>query len=214
MHANERESPICNLQSSIFNLQSLPPLFLASASPRRRQLLRRMGLRFKVLKPTVDESGTWRSPREHAIRLAEMKARAVAPPVRKGIIIAVDTIVVLGREIMGKPMNRADARRMIKALAGRTHRVIGGLCLLRQPDGRTLLACEETKVQFRRLSPAEIDAYVATDEPYDKAGAYAIQGQAGFFVERIEGDYFNVVGLPVARLLKLLQTLSRRSSKS
>jgi septum formation protein len=111
---------------------------------------------------------------------------------------------------LGKPANKADARRMLRALSGRTHEVISGVCLLRKPGGRKLLAAETTRVKFRRLSRQEIEDYVSTREPYDKAGAYAIQGRAGFFVERIEGDYFNVVGLPVALILCLLRKAGRR----
>jgi septum formation protein len=179
-------------------------LYLASQSPRRRQLLRRLGLKFSVVKPDVTEDGPHRTPREFAVRLAELKARSVLPRVSKGLILGVDTIVVLGSRILGKPRNKADARRMLRALSGRTHRVVSGMCLLEVPSMCCRKAAEVSRVTFRHLAAREIESYIATREPYDKAGAYAIQGQAGFFVERIEGDYFNIVGLPVARLLKLL----------
>jgi len=213
----------------------LPMLYLASQSPRRRQLLCQLGVRFKVLRledveaepelpgdgpaggvvpsarlrrhrrsSAVPASGR-PTPRQFAVRLAERKARSVEHRVERGIILGVDTIVVVGRRILGKPEDPADARRMLKLLSGRTHQVISGICLLERPSGRCRLASEVSRVRFRRLAPQEIESYVATREPYDKAGAYAIQGQAGFFVERIEGDYFNIVGLPVARLLKLLE---------
>jgi len=182
-------------------------LFLASKSPRRRALLRQMGIPFRVLISNAYESVASRSPRRFAIRVAERKVMAVAPKVNSGVILGVDTIVRLGHRIMGKPASRADARRMLQALSGRTHEVISGVCLVRKPGGRKLLAAETTKVKFRRLSRREIEDYLLTREPYDKAGAYAIQGRAGFFIERIEGDYFNVVGLPVALMLRLFRRI-------
>jgi len=193
-------------------------LFLASKSPRRRQLLRQAGLRFRVMVSNVHEEIAAPNPTRYAIRIAERKVLAVAPRVKTGIILGVDTIVVLPRghdpnrldsgscpRILGKPASKADARRMLLALSGRTHRVISGVCVLRKPSGRKLLAAETTRVTFRRVSRREIEDYVSTREPYDKAGAYAIQGKAGFFVERVSGDYFNVVGLPVALVLRLLR---------
>jgi septum formation protein len=183
------------------------PLFLASKSPRRRALLRELGLPFRALVPDVHENIAAPSPRRHATRVAERKVLAVTSRVKHGTIIGVDTIVVLGNRIMGKPANKADARHMLQALSGRTHRVISGVCLLRKPGNRKLLAAETTRVKFRRLSRREIEDYISTREPYDKAGAYGIQGKAGFFVERIDGDYFNVVGLPVALVLRLLKRI-------
>jgi septum formation protein len=197
-------------------------LYLASKSPRRRALLRQMGIPFRVLVSNAHENVVARNPCRFAITVAERKVMAVAPRVKSGVILGVDTIVVPGRRrghdpdrfgsvscplILGKPANKADARRMLQALSGRTHRVISGVCLLRRPGGRKLLAAETTRVKFRRLSRREIEDYLSTCEPYDKAGAYAIQGRAGLFVERIEGDYFNVVGLPVALILRLLKRI-------
>jgi septum formation protein len=147
----------------------------------------------------------------------------VAPGVKTGVILGVDTVVVLpgGHDpnrldsvscprILGKPGSKADARRMLRALSGRTHRVISGVCILRKPGGRKLLAAETTRVTFRRLTGREIEDYISTREPYDKAGAYAIQGKAGLFVERVSGDYFNVVGLPVALVMRMLCRADRR----
>lgn len=187
-------------------------LFLASRSPRRRQLLKQAGLRFRVLVSNVHEEIASPNPTRFAIRVAERKALAVAPRVKAGIILGVDTIVVLGKCIMGKPTSKADARRMLHALSGRTHRVISGVCVLRKPGGLKLLAAETTRVTFRRLTGREIEEYISTREPYDKAGAYAIQGKAGSFVERVSGDYFNVVGLPVALVLRLLREVGGRRS--
>lgn len=182
-------------------------IYLASSSPRRRELLRKLGFRFRVIVPRVDESTVAGSPEQFAKRLAELKVLSVASRVRFGIIVGVDTIVVYRNRILGKPANRQEARQMLQLLSGRKHRVISGLCLLRLPDGKSIVTAEQTCVFFRRLLPSEIKAYVQSAEPYDKAGGYAIQGQGGFFVRRIEGDYFNVVGLPVARLLQLLPQL-------
>ncbi len=204
-------------------------LFLASKSPRRRALLKQMGIPFRVLISNAHEDVACRSPRRFAMQVAERKVMAVAPRVKSGVILGVDTIVVLPRghdpsgrrtrltgptgptpgcpRILGKPASKADARRMLRALSGRTHKVISGVCLLRKPDGRKLLAAETTRVKFRQLSRKETEDYLSTREPYDKAGAYAIQGRAGFFVERIEGDYFNVVGLPVALIRRLLRRI-------
>jgi septum formation protein len=185
-------------------------LYLASRSPRRRRLLRELGLPYSVLTPRVEEDIARASPEAIAKHLAELKVRSVEHRVKQGIVIGVDTIVVLGRETMGKPRSKAEARRMLGRLSGRTHEVISGLCLLRKPDGCKFVTAEVSRVRFRRLSAREIETYVSTPEPYDKAGAYAIQGKAGFFVERIEGDYYNIVGLPVARLLHLLGRLGRK----
>ena len=118
-----------------------------------------------------------------------------------------DTIVVLGKKIMGKPKNKSAAKKMLSMLSGKTHQVITGIYLLRLPDSKSISSYEKTKVKFRRLSGKEIERYIKTKEPYDKAGAYAIQGQAGLFVESINGCYFNVVGFPVAKFLKLLRKL-------
>jgi septum formation protein len=166
-----------------------------------------MGISFRVLVSNAHESIAAPTPRRFAIRVAERKVMAVEHKVRSGIVLGVDTIVVLAGRIMGKPADKTDARRMLRALSGRTHQVISGVCLLSKPDGRKLLAAAVTRVKFRHLTRQEIEDYVSTREPYDKAGAYAIQGRAGFFVERIEGDYFNVVGLPVALVLRLLNRI-------
>ena len=195
------------------------PLILASASPRRAEILRRAGFRFRILPTSVDESPRRReSPARHVVRLAREKAFAAALRVRgPAIIIGADTVVVARRQILGKPASRAGARRMLRLLSGRTHRVLTGLAVLRlvQPVGmnrRTRVgflhsAIEETRVMFSPLTGRQIAAYVATREPMGKAGAYAIQGRAGKFVTRIEGCYFNVVGLPLARLCRMLRSL-------
>ncbi|HUJ41521.1 MAG TPA: Maf family protein [Candidatus Acidoferrales bacterium] len=190
-----------------------PRLVLASASPRRAEILRSAGIPFRILPASVDESPRkGESPARYAARLARAKALAATRHVRgPAIILGADTVVVLGRKILGKPSSLAHARRMLRLLSGRTHRVLTAVALLRLAPGgrrmRLLSAVESTRVSFARLSPREIAAYVATGEPIGKAGAYAIQGRAGKFITRIEGCYFNVVGLPLARLSRLLRSL-------
>jgi len=191
-------------------------LILASSSSRRAELLRDAGIAFEVCAPRVDEA---RHPDETAekmvARLAEAKARAVAELAGEGkpaIIIGADTAVELDGEIFGKPRDAADAREMLSYLSGRTHFVLTGIFVLRLPDGATRSAVERTAVTFALLDPSEIEAYVTSGEPFDKAGGYAIQGRAGRYIPRIEGCYFNVVGLPLARLHALLSDLGWRDS--
>ena len=191
-----------------------PPLILASASPRRAEILRDAGFTFKTLAAGVDETPhRGESPAAHVKRLAVSKALVAAARVKHAAtIIGADTVVVVGGKILGKPKSRADARRMLRLLSGRSHRVLTGLTVLRIAAGdasrprraHLQTAVETTRVWFAPLTSREIADYVATGEPADKAGAYAIQGRAGRFVTRIEGCYFNVVGLPLARLNRLL----------
>jgi septum formation protein len=179
-------------------------LILASGSPRRRELLDNAGIVFSVRVAAVDEQrGEGEAGVGYVRRLAEAKARAV-PREADEWVLGADTTVVVDEHILEKPADAADARRMLTLLAGRTHEVITGICLL--GPGSAIVEHELTVVKFAPLSPAEIDEYVATGEPFDKAGAYGIQGRASAFVERIEGCYFNVVGLPVARVAKLLKS--------
>ena len=187
-------------------------IILASSSPRRAEVLRDAGIAFEICAAQVDESA---HPGETAqamvARLAEAKARAAAEKIggSKGgrIVVGADTAVELDGEIFGKPRDAADAREMLAALGGRTHHVLTGIFLIRLPDGATRAAVESTSVTFAPLDPGEIAAYVASGEPMDKAGGYAIQGVAGRYISRIEGCYFNVVGLPLARLHALLRDL-------
>jgi septum formation protein len=186
-------------------------LILASSSPRRAELLRDAGIAFEVCAPQVEEA---RRPGESVeimvARLAEAKARAAADLFSKGksaIFIGADTAVELGGEIFGKPRDAAHTRKILAALSGRTHHVLTGICVLRLPDSATRSAVERTAVTFAPLNANEIDAYIASGEPFEKAGGYAIQGRAGRYIPRIEGCYFNVVGLPLARLDALLRDL-------
>ena len=183
-------------------------MILASASPRRAELLRSAGISFEVRPIELDERFLpGETPQQAVARLAEAKAVAVAVALAdEGVVVlAADTTVVIGGEALGKPADATDARRMLGLLSGRTHEVLTGVCLRTQ--GRSLLHVESTRVSLATMSGAEIDWYVGTGEPADKAGAYAIQGLASRFVEGIEGSYSNVVGLPISRVYGLLKAL-------
>lgn len=181
-------------------------IILASASPRRRELLEQIGLSFRVIPSSFDESAVRSTePMGLAEALALGKARAVADGVRSGIVIGADTLVVRAGAILGKPRDDADAARMLRLLSGGWHEVVTGIAVIDAASGRERSAREVTRVKMRDLTAAEIAAYVASGEPADKAGAYAIQGLASLFIERIDGCYANVVGLPVFRLAVLLR---------
>ena len=176
-------------------------LILASASPRRAELLRAAGIQFDVLPADIDESVLPGESAEHHVRrLAEAKACAVLPRAGGRPVLSADTVVVVAGEILGKPADDGDARRMLRLLSGRSHEVMTGICLMRHEGERGKQSSEVavTTVEFASLTDAEINWYVASGEPHDKAGAYAIQGLASRFVTRIDGCYSNVVGLPVA----------------
>src|SRR6184192_2420584 len=184
-------------------------LILASASPRRAEILRDAGYHFTVLSSAVDETRIpGEPPHDLVLRLAKAKADlAAARAAGPSILIAADTEVVLDGHIFGKPRSSDDARRMLEKLSGRTHSVLTGVALIRLPDAERLTFVESTLVHFAMLSADEINRYLATGEPHDKAGAYGIQGRAGRYIPRIEGCYFNVVGLPLARLQQSLSSL-------
>jgi len=189
-------------------------LILASSSPRRAEVLADAGFTFEVVAARVDESRrTGEQAEAYVRRLAEAKARAVAggvsPP---AIVIAADTVVVMDGEVLGKPASAEDAGRMLRRLSGRTHQVLTGLAVLKIPGGAARVEIETTQVTFAPLTEAEIEAYVASGEPLDKAGAYAIQGRGGRLVARVEGCYFNVVGLPLARLYRILREMGWKDS--
>ena len=184
-------------------------LILASASPRRAEILRNAGIPFSVLSSAVDETPVpAESPQDLVRRLALAKAELVAArAVGPAIVIAADTIVALEGAILGKPRTSEDARQMLAKLSGRTHTVMTGVSLVRLPDIESREFIETTQVHFASISKEEITKYLSTGEPFDKAGAYAIQGLGGRFVPRIDGCYFNIVGLPLARLCKELTEL-------
>lgn len=180
-------------------------LVLASQSPRRRELLTVAGIPFTVrVRPVEEVREPGESPEVYVRRLARAKAEASWENLDE-IVLGADTIVVLDQEVLEKPGDAADARRMLAMLSGREHAVITGICLRHM--GGAEVECVSTTVRFLSLSADEIDAYVASGEPMDKAGAYAIQGLASKFVERIDGCFFNVVGLPVSRVYRYLQFL-------
>ncbi len=187
-------------------------LILASASPRRAEILRNAGFEFKVHPARVDETRfPGESAEDYVRRLADAKARLAAehaaPKHTQAIIIGADTAVVAAGELLGKPSGIEDARRMLRLLSGRTHEVLTGVSVLRVPEGPSAVHVETTRVTFLELSNRDVDDYIATGEPFDKAGAYGIQGIGGRFVARIEGCYFNVMGLPLARVLSLIRAL-------
>jgi septum formation protein len=184
-------------------------LILASASPRRAEILRNAGLAFTVVSSAIDETPfPEESAQDHVSRLSAAKAELVAArAVGPAIVLAADTVVTLENRILGKPRSEDDARQMLKMLSGRTHAVLTGVTMIRLPDAERINFVESTLVHFAQLSSEEIARYLATEEPHDKAGAYAIQGRAGRFIPRIEGCYFNVVGLPLARVQHSLTTL-------
>ncbi|MDP9339995.1 MAG: Maf family protein [Acidobacteriota bacterium] len=184
-------------------------LILASASPRRAEILRDAGLSFTAMPSEVDETPIpGESVHEHVQRLAAAKAdMAAARSIGPAIVIGADTVVTVDDHIIGKPRSTEDARRTLTQLSGRAHSVLTGVTLIRLPDAERINFVEATQVHFSPLSAEEISQYLAREEPYDKAGAYAIQGRAGRYVPRIEGCYFNVVGLPLARLSQELKSL-------
>lgn len=186
-------------------------LILASASPRRAEILSAAGIPFEIRASKIDESRLpGESPEIMVERLARAKAEAVARevlPTDSVIILGADTVVVTDDEILGKPGNAATAREMLLKLRGRKHLVITGFAFIRAQDKQNYVGHETTRVWFSEMTNDEVDAYVATDEPLDKAGAYAIQGIAGRYIPRIEGCYFNVVGLPIARVWQSLKDL-------
>jgi septum formation protein len=180
---------------------SLPPLILASASPRRRELLRAAGFEFRVLtEPTEEVSPEHLTPRETALINACRKARAVARREPDQLVIGADTVVALGAKLFGKPATRAGAAAMLGELAGREHEVVTGVCLIHWRARRQRLFAERTRVRFHPLTPGQIADYLARINPLDKAGGYAIQEHGEKIVAATDGSYTNVVGLPVERL--------------
>ena len=182
-------------------------ILLASSSPRRREILTMAGIGFDVLCADTDESflpGT--APQDVVMLLARRKAEACFAQHPGAVVLGADTVVALGGAILGKPKTPAHAADMLRLLSGKTHEVFTGFCVL--ADGRCEVGAERTEVTFYPLAEEEIQAYVATGEPMDKAGAYGIQGKGALLVQGIRGDYYNVVGLPVARVARILRTFA------
>ena len=184
-------------------------IVLASASPRRRELLELMGITDFIVCPASGEPEmTGLSPEETVRRIARFKAEQAAALYPEDAVIAADTLVYADGQALGKPRDREDARRMLRLLSGRGHAVYTGVAVLRGKDA--LLSAERTDVYFRSLTEREIEEYIDTGEPMDKAGAYGAQGRAAVFIERIDGDFFNVMGLPVCALTLMLRALGVR----
>jgi septum formation protein len=179
-----------------------PPLVLASRSPQRRAILEQLGVPFEVVLPQFDESADGADPEATVRENARGKARSVAEVAGDRPVLGVDTEVVVGGRVFGKPGNASEAEAMLEALAGRTHEVVSGLCLL--TPGWEEVEHEVTRVSFRELDARDLAAYIGTGEWEGRAGAYAVQGRGAALVEGIEGDYLNVVGLPAALLVRLL----------
>lgn len=183
-------------------------IILASKSPRRAELLKNLGIPFRIVPSEVNErvvAGLNLSSSEFVLEVASRKAKAVASRYPHAIVLAADTVVCFDDMILGKPVDREDARRMLQLLSGNVHEVSTGVVLRQDAAEKTLYEVVTTRVFFRRLTPVEIEGYLATGEPFDKAGGYGIQGYGALLVERIEGCYFNVVGLPLAKVGEMLK---------
>src|SRR5688572_3005864 len=186
-------------------------LVLASGSPRRTEILERAGWPHEVIVAGVDESVVAHErPADYVQRLARSKAEAVArrleEGLEEGLVLGADTTVVIGNQILGQPRDDADAKRMLELLNGKWHDVLTGVALVRV-GGETRVAYETTRVRFAEMSESEIDWYISTREPFGKAGAYGIQGKAALFIEEIQGDYFNIMGLPIRLVYELAADL-------
>jgi len=189
-------------------MTSLPKLILASGSPRRAEILTAVGWEYEKQVADIDETELpGEKPEDYVRRLAREKAEAVAESFTDALVLGADTIVVIENQIIGKPKDFADARKMLRTLSGNWHEVLTGVALVRISDAsyETKVDLQKTRVKFAELSDAEIEFLVEKGEPLDKAGAYAVQAQAALFIEQIEGDYWNVVGLPVNLVYKLLK---------
>jgi nucleoside triphosphate pyrophosphatase len=189
---------------------NLPHFYLASRSPRRRQILEMVGMNFTLLDVEVDEDNHFAdNPEEYVMSLSAKKAKAASVQIEAGIIAAADTIVYVDRKVLNKPLDGEDARRMLSTLSGRTHTVYTGFTLLEVPGGRSASECAATEVTFRKLESEEIEEYIESGAPFDKAGAYGIQDDlSALFVERINGDFYNVVGLPLPQFYLALKRFS------
>jgi len=182
-------------------------LILASASPRRQELLRSVGLKFKIIPAHINENGlAGEGPRQHVKRLAREKAMVIAKKYPEAWVLGADTIVVIDGIVLGKPENKTQARKMLQKLSGREHKVFTGFTIAHVAAEIYRTKVIQSAVQFKTISPKEMDWYVASDEPYDKAGGYAVQGQGACFIKSIRGSYTNVIGLPLCEVLEELKS--------
>ena len=183
-------------------------IILASMSPRRRELMRLLPIEFEVCAVDIDESiDKNKSPSENAMEIAKRKAQTAGKLYDDAIIIGCDTIVAIGDKILGKPQNEIDAKRILLELSGAEHRVYTGVCILK--GGKTMQFCGSASVKMKELTNDEISWYIGTGEPMDKAGAYGIQGYGALFIERLNGDYYSVVGLPICKLNSVLKNITQ-----
>jgi septum formation protein len=183
----------------------LTKLILASGSPRRAEILNAVGWKFDKIVADVDETEfDGENPSDYVMRLAKTKAEVIAANHKNATVLGADTTVVIDNQILGKPLDFDDARRMLQMLSGKTHEVLTGVAVVK--NGETHVGIQSTKVKFVTLSDAEIEYLVEFGEPLDKAGGYAVQAQAALFIEEIEGDYWNVVGLPISLVYSLIKT--------
>jgi len=189
------------------------PIILASASPRRAEILQKLGLSFAIQPSSIDENiSTGLPPAEYAVELAKRKAQAVAAKISNGIVIGADTIVVVEKKILGKPVSTAEAGAMLRSLSGKTHRVFTGFAIFDRPSNRAAAGVEMTEVTFRNLEEAEIAAYIRSGGALDKAGAYGIQDMSAVFCERLNGCFYNVVGFPLTKFYLVLRAFYEQNS--
>ena len=189
------------------------PIILGSGSPRRKEILSQVGIPYTVMVSQVEEVITKTKPDQVVMELAEQKGMDVASRVTDGLIIGADTVVAVDNKILGKPKDEEQASNMLNELSGCTHSVFTGVCIILKKDDQIVdksSFCEETKVTMYPLTREEIKDYIEGGEPMDKAGAYGIQGEAGMFIEKIDGDYYNVVGLPIGRLIREIKRVCKK----
>ena len=210
--ASNQQSPIANLQCSLSVMKISFPidekLILASSSPRRAEILTAVGWPFLAVTAGIDETRRPDEPPvEYVQRVAKEKAEAVASSLESGLVLGADTTVVVEQTLLGQPHDQDDARRMLRLLSGKWHEVLTGVAIVRV-SGESKVDYETTRVRFAEMSEKEIDWYISTGEPQGKAGAYAVQGAAALFIEEIQGDYFNIVGLPIRLVFEMVKAVS------
>ena len=181
-------------------------IILASSSPQRENLMKQLGVNFEIIPSNFDEDSVKKiAPKEYVKKLAKCKAGFVADAQNEGVIIGVDTVISFGDEIIGKPKNKEDAAKTLRKLSGKTHNVISGICVINKYSNKIVTKAVVTKVKFRKLNEKLIKQYIDSKEPLNKAGSYGIQGKGAILIEAVNGDYYNIVGLPLTTLAKILE---------